>query len=114
MTTCSTIRTNSNGKGKTEVVTRLTNNKLTSKSAISGYVYSRLDSTFLQSANIIISDTQGTQTAKNGQFYYELEPGEYSIKCQSVGHTGEQIKSLIIKEKEHIIILFELGTEVIY
>ena len=89
-------------------------NALNDKAIIQGFVYSRVDSSFLVNAAIIIDMEReiGTMTDVNGFFIIEVQPDKYSIVCQYLGHDRETTPELEIANGQRIIVLFELGTTI--
>lgn len=100
-------------KGETKIVFNNFEKALNDKSVISGFVYSKDSKKFLESANLIIGNT-GTITNKKGYFEIEVEPGFYDITAAFVGNNTEKVKKVKVEKNKKIIIIFELGTSVIY
>ncbi|WP_341292736.1 carboxypeptidase-like regulatory domain-containing protein [Catalinimonas locisalis] len=116
---CSPIKQTSSGysiKGESKVISRLINNELEDTATIEGYIYSRLDSTFLKGANILVDERNkiGTTSDESGHFSIKIKPGVYDLKVDYIGHQGEKLERINIKDQDHILVLFELGTSVIY
>ena len=114
---CSAVKHSSTGlkiKGTSKTYKYFDKN-LNGRAVVQGFVYSRMDSTSSTNATITIDFQKkiGAISNENGFFSTELDPGTYEIECFSLGHTP-QSKKLNIKENERIVILFELGTDLIY
>lgn len=113
---CATVRTTKHGysiKGEVSKTVLLDKN-LNGKSKISGMVYSRDSNTFLSSANVLANSELGTVTNNNGEFELELPAGIYEIHADYVGHSALKISKLELLPNQHVILIFELGTVVIY
>ena len=102
-------------KGKTTIKV-FDDISLKSKSIVQGFVYSRFDSCFLDHANITV-DRQakiGVVSDSSGFFDREIDPGFYTIECDYVGHVAEKTRRIEIKSGQRLMIIFELGTDLIY
>ena len=100
-------------KGQTKIVFNSIDKSLNSKSIVSGFVYSRDTKEFIEDANVKIGENQFI-TDKNGFFKALITPGIYTVSTKFVGNKEEVLKKLIVKENHRLIIIFELGTAVIY
>jgi len=114
---CSPVRQTASGlkiKGLTTVKV-FKDKSLKDKSIVQGYVYSRLDSCFLDHANILIDREAkvGVVSDSNGFFNYSINPGLYTIECDFIGHVKEK-RQIEIKKGQRVLIIFELGTNLIY
>ena len=113
---CSTVKRTKSGykvKGKISQTT-LINQNLNGKSKISGLVYSKKDSTYLSSANIIVNKNSGTTSNQSGEFQLELSPGSYKIEASYIGHDNLTIPEIKLQPNHHAILIFQLGTTVQY
>lgn len=110
---CSTVRETSSGL---KVKGNSTSYIFKDNSIVEGYVYSRLDSIFLEYANITIDKKRriGTTSNEKGYFQINVDSGKYSIECFKIGHSPEIIKNIKIDKGYRKIILFELGADIIY
>jgi hypothetical protein len=115
---CSTIRENSNGLSIKEKITvqKFPDRSLGEKSIIEGIVYSRMDSVFLEYANITIDRKSriGTTSNQKGYFEKEIDPGNYLVECFYIGHNLAKTKEIKVQRGNRIFIIFELGTDIIY
>ena len=100
-------------KGKSRIVFNSIDNSLNSKSVVSGFVYPRDTKEFIEDANVKIGENEFI-TDKNGFFKALITSGTYTVSTKFVGNKEEVIKKLIVKENHRLIIIFELGTAVIY
>lgn len=87
--------------------------RLNGKSKISGLVYSRVDSTFLEEAIVFYDKSSAIPTNEKGEFSLELVPGKYSLTFRYLGHNTFVTDALKLKPNEHLIINISLGTSVI-
>lgn len=87
-------------------------NFLHEKCIISGFVYSRNTKDFPESVNIQIGEIKTTD--KNGFFSVILEPGTYDISVNFIGNNEKKLKNIETRKNNRLIIMFKLGTSVIY
>lgn len=87
--------------------------RLNGKSKISGLVYSRTDSTFLEEAIVFYDKSSSIPTNDKGEFSIDLAPGKYILTFRYLGHNTYVTKELKLNPNEHLIIHLRLGTSVI-
>ena len=100
-------------KGKSEIVFNEIDNSLNEKCLISGYIYSKDMKEFLEQAYVKIGN-QEFKTDKNGYFNAKIEPGKYTISTNYIGNNEAKINNLKVEKNHRIILIFKLGTAVIY
>lgn len=113
---CQTYRKTKHGykiSGETKIVFNETDKSLNGESLITGYVYSRDTKKFLGKAEVLIGQKY-TLTDKNGFFSLKIKPGVYDIKTNYVGNIEEKLEKFELKKNNRIIVIFELGTSVLY
>ena len=113
---CGAVRSSKSGyriKGEFSQ-TVLIDDQLNGTSKISGFVYSKIDSTLLSGANILFTEDIGITSDKNGEFKIELTPDNYFVKASFIGHDDLEISELKLLANQHAILIIELGTTSIY
>ena len=100
-------------KGETELVFNGTDKSLNEKCLVSGFVYSRDTKDFPVSAIVKINEFE-TKTDKNGYFNLIVEPGIYKISTDYIGNNEEKIVNIELEKNTRLIIMFKLGTVVMY